>query len=147
MRFLNKDRSLTLSVVAYEFPERDGKAEDFDYDANWLVLHGEYAEGGSVRSFDNSCLLTTELQSISAALKLIIGNVQDNFQSEFVDPYFELTIEALDATRFMVYASFAMLVSEDKWQNFGVESIISLQDLKTLSEDVEQAVKAFPVKE
>ena len=147
MRFTNKDKSLTLNVVAYEFPELSDKGEDFSYDANWLVLHGEYAEKGSVRSFDNSCLLTTELQGISAALKLIIGNVQDSFQSEFVDPYFELFIEALDATRFMVYASFAMLVSEDKWQNFGVESIMSISELKALSEDVEQAVKAFPVKD
>ena len=147
MRFANKDKALTLSVTAYEFPEQEAKGEDFNYDANWLVLHGEYAEGGSIRSFDNSCLLTTELQSISAALKLIIGNVQDSFQSEFVDPYFELFIEALDASRFMVYASFAMLVSEDKWQDFGVESIMNIEELKALSEDVEQAVRAFPVKE
>lgn len=147
MRFVNKDKQLTLTVSGYEFPEQNGKGEDFNYDANWLVLHGEYAENGSVRSFDNPCLLTTELQSISAALKLIIGNVQDSYQSEFTEPYFELTIEALDATRFMVYASFAMLVSEEKWQSFGVESIMNINEMKALSEDVEQVVKKYPVKE
>ena len=147
MKFTNQDKSLTLTVTAYEFPEQAGGGEEFSYDANWLVLHGEYAEGRTIRSFDNACLLTTELQSISAALKLLVGNVQDSFQSEFIDPYFELVIEALDATRFMVYASFAMLVAEDEWKSFGVESVMTVEELKVLSDDVEQAVKAFPVRD
>lgn len=147
MIFQNDTKRLTLTVTAYEFPERDGKGEEFDYDANWLVLHGEYAEGGTLYTCDNSCLLTTELQEIAAALKLIIGGVQDSFQSDFADPYFELVIEALDMTRFMVYASFSVPVAKDEWRDFGVESVTDIAGLKALLSDVEQSCKAFPVKE
>lgn len=147
MTFQNDTKSLTLTVSAYEFPDRDGKGEDFDFDANWLVLHGEYREGRSLRTFDNSCLLTTELQELIAALKLMIGGVRDSFQSEFTDPYFELSIEALDLTRFMVYASFSMLVAENEWKNFDVESVVDTDGLKKLLDEAERESKNFPVKE
>lgn len=146
MRFDNGERSLTLRVVGYEFPERTGAGEEYDYDANWLVLEGVYRDGKGERSFRNSCLLTTELQQLAAGLKLLCSGVQDVYESEFNDPYFEVTGELMGPGRYLLYASFSMLVSEDRWQNFGTECILTVDELKALIEEIEGECKSWPEK-
>lgn len=146
MRFDNGERSLTLRVVGYEFPERTGAGEEYDYDANWLVLEGIYRDSKGERSFRNSCLLTTELQQLAAGLKLLHSGVQDVYESEFNDPYFEVTGELMGPGRYLLYASFSMLVSEDRWQNFGTECILTMDELKALIEEIESECRAWPEK-
>lgn len=146
MKFVNENRSLTIDVVGYEFPDRVGGGEEYDYDANWLILRGVYSDGQVESSFENSCILTCELQALSAGLKLMSAGVQDMYQSEFNDPYFEVTAELIGLNRYLVYASFAMLVAPDKWKNFGVECFLSEEDLKALIADIDSMNRAFPEK-
>ena len=146
MKFVNENRSLTIDVVGYEFPDRSGGGEEYDYDANWLILRGVYNDGTVESSFENSCVLTCELQALSAGLKLLSSGIQEIYQSEFNDPYFELTAEPIGLNRYLVYASFAMLVAEDKWKNFGVECFLSEEEMKALIEDIDSMNRAFPEK-
>ncbi|MGM9618549.1 MAG: hypothetical protein ACI3W8_01745 [Oscillospiraceae bacterium] len=146
MRFANEEKSLTITVKDYEFPERTGNAEEYDYDANWLVLRGVYREGRSERSFENSCLLTGELLALSAGLKLLAAGVRDSYESEFNDPYFEVTAEVIGLGRYLIYAAFSMLVEEDRWESFGVESFLDDAGLKALIAEVDEAARAFPEK-
>lgn len=146
MRFTNGERSLTLRVLDYEFPDRSGAGEEYDYDANWLVLEGVYRDGRSERSFQNSCLLTTELQQLAAGLKLLHSGVQDVYQSDFAEPYFEVTAEVMGIDQYLLYASFSMLVSEEKWQNFGTECFLTGEGLKALIAEIEGECRAFPEK-
>lgn len=146
MKFDNGKKSLTLSVVNYEFPERTGKGEEYDYDANWLVLRAEYREGRSLRSFENSCVLTYELQDLAAGLKLLAGGVQECYESSFTEPYFEVAAELMGISHYMVYASFAMLVAEDQWENFSVECVLDDTALKALAEEIDAECRAFPEK-
>ena len=146
MKFSNGERSLSIKVLGYEFPERTGGGEDYDYDANWLVLEGVYNDGSVERSFINSCLLTSELQALCAGLKLLSSGVQDLYQSEFNDPYFEVTAELTGFDQYLLYASFSMLVAEDRWQNFGTECFMTEAQLKALIADIESEIRAFPEK-
>ena len=146
MKFSNGERSLTVKVLGYEFPDRTGGGEEYDYDANWLVLEGVYNDGKLERSFINSCLLTCELQALAAGLKLLTSGVQDVYQSEFNDPYFEVTAELVGINQYLLYASFSMLVAEDRWQNFGTECFMTGEELKALIADIESELRAFPEK-
>ena len=146
MKFVNGDRSLAIDVVGYEFPDRVGSGEEYDYDANWLILRGTYSDGKVERIFENSCVLTRELQALAAGLKLMSSGVRDMYQSEFNDPYFEVTAELIGLNRYLIYASFSMLVAEDEWKNFGVECFLSDEELKALIADIDSANRAFPEK-
>lgn len=146
MKFANGERSLSIRVLDYEFPECTGAGEEYDYDANWLVLEGVYRDGKSERSFQNSCLLTTELQQLAAGLKLLLSGVQDVYQSEFTEPYFEVTAELIGIDQYLLYAGFAMLVSEEKWQSFGTECFLSGEGLKALIAEIEAESRAWPEK-
>lgn len=146
MKFSNGERSLSVKVLGYEFPDRTGGGEEYDYDANWLVLEGVYNDGKLERSFINSCLLTCELQALAAGLKLLTSGVQDVYQSEFNDPYFEVTAELVGINQYLLYASFSMLVAEDRWQNFGTECFMTEEQLKALIGDIESEIRAFPEK-
>ena len=72
--------------------------------------------------------------------------VRDMYQSEFNDPYFEVTAELIGLNRYLIYASFSMLVAEDEWKNFGVECFLSDEELKALIADIDSANRAFPEK-
>ena len=146
MKFINGERSLTIDVVGYEFPDRVGGGEEYDYDANWLILRGTYCDGKTESIFENSCVLTCELQALAAGLKLMSAGVQDMYQSEFNDPYFEVTAELIGLNRYLIYASFSMLVAEDKWKNFGVECFLTDEELKVLIADIDKANRDFPEK-
>lgn len=144
MTFSNDTRTLRIDVVGYEFPDRSGGGEEYDYDANWLILRGLYRDETGERSFENSCLLTTELQMLSAGLKLLLSGVQEIYQSDFNDPYFEVTAEPFGLGRYLLYASFSMLVSEERWQNFGVECFLTQEEMKALTEEIDALARAFP---
>ena len=144
MLFQNKEKSLELTVVSYEFPERKGSAEEYDFDANWLVLRGVCREGRVARSFENSCLLTYELQALSAGLKLLLSGVRDVYESDFIEPYLEIAAEAPDLSRYLVAASFSILAAEDRWETFSVESFLDEAGLRVLIADIDRACAAFP---
>ena len=76
MLFRNEESSLRLDIVNYEFPP-DGGDPTSD-DRNWLVLRATWnKEDGDVVKDSNSCLLTHELQSMSAGLKVLKAGIRD----------------------------------------------------------------------
>ena len=86
MLFRNEESSLRLDIVNYEFPP-DGGDPTSD-DRNWLVLRATWnKEDGDVVKDSNSCLLTHELQSMSAGLKVLKAGIRDvTFRRTFISP-------------------------------------------------------------
>ena len=75
MLFKNEDASLKLDIVNYELPA-DGGAPDSD-DRNWLVLRCTWIdENGDITKDSNSCLLTYELQEMTAGLKVLNAGIR-----------------------------------------------------------------------
>ena len=82
MLFRNEESSLRLDIVNYGFPP-DGGDPTSD-DRNWLVLRATWnKEDGDVVKDSNSCLLTHELQSMSAGLKVLKAGIRDVYVSDF----------------------------------------------------------------
>ena len=102
MLFRNEEASLKLDVVSYELPA-DGGDPTSD-DRNWLVLRATWInEDGLIIKDSNSCLLTYELQEMTAGLKVVNAGLKDRYESEFAEPYFMLSADAVeDGFRFFV---------------------------------------------
>ena len=87
MLFRNEESSLRLDIVNYEFPP-DGGDPTSD-DRNWLVLRATWnKEDGDVVKDSNSCLLTHELQSMSAGLKVLKAGIRDVCVSDFQENFY-----------------------------------------------------------
>ena len=106
MLFRNEESSLRLDIVNYEFPP-DGGDPTSD-DRNWLVLRATWnKEDGDVVKDSNSCLLTHELQSMSAGLKVLKAGIRDVYVSDFQENfYFSVGARALGDGTFEVVVSF-----------------------------------------
>ena len=87
MLFRNEESSLRLDVVNYEFPA--GAGDPGSDDRNWLVLRCTWErEDGLILKDSVSCLLTYELQEMTAGLKVVKAGLKQRYESEFSEPYF-----------------------------------------------------------
>ena len=104
MLFQGEKNSLKLDVFNYELPA-DGGDPTSD-DRNWLILRATYVdEDGDITKDSNSCLLTYELQEMTAGLKVLDAGIRDRYESSFTEPYFTLTAQA-EGEGFLMEVSF-----------------------------------------
>lgn len=142
MLFQNEEASLRLEVAHYEFPA-DGGTPGSD-DRNWLVLKGTYTEGSLVVKDSNSCLLTYELQGLTAGLKVLCAGVKDSYASDFVEPFFEFAAQKIGEDTFTVAVSFAMPNTLEDMDTAEFSGPFTKKELEALIADLEKACKAFP---
>lgn len=142
MLFKNEDASLKLDIVNYELPA-DGGAPDSD-DRNWLVLRCTWIdENGDITKDSNSCLLTYELQEMTAGLKVLNAGIRDAYESGFVEPYFALAARA-EGENFRVDVSFYLPNTMDGDDTAELDCILTGAELKAVIEDLDKACARFP---
>ncbi len=71
MRLVSGDgASITLHPAAYQFEVTPATADEQDWDANWLMIHGDVrTAGGRQWAFLDPCLTTWEARRLSAWLR------------------------------------------------------------------------------
>ena len=142
MLFKNNEASLQLDVYAYEFPP-DGGDPTSD-DRNWLVLRATWInEDGNVVKDSNSCLLTYELQEMTAGLKVLDAGIRDRYESSFTEPYFTLTAQA-EGEGFLVEVSFYLPNTMDGDDTAEVTAHFSKADMRALLDELDKLCKKFP---
>ena len=142
MLFKNEDASLKLDIVSYELPADDG-APDSD-DRNWLVLRATWVnEDGLLIKDSNSCLLTYELQEMTAGLKVVRAGLKQRYESEFMEPYFMLSADAVeDGYRFFV--SFTLPNTMEDEDVAELYAHMTEEEMTALIEELDRLVKKFP---
>lgn len=139
MIFRNEEESLKIEVVSYEFPQGTGE------DANWLVLKGTYTDGeGNVTIDRNSCLTASELRELTAGLKVMAAGIKDGYESQFMEPYFELTAEKVEEDAYQMGVAFTMLNAPEDWDTVELEFSACGEDLKEWIRELEEWEKRFP---
>ena len=142
MLFKNEDASLKLDIVNYELPA-DGGAPDSD-DRNWLVLRCTWIdENGDITKDSNSCLLTYELQEMTAGLKVLNAGIRDTYESGFVEPYFALAARAAGED-FRVDVSFYLPNTMDGDDTAEVSAVMSKAEMATLIDELDRLCDKFP---
>ena len=144
MLFKNNEASLQLDVYAYEFPP-DGGDPTSD-DRNWLVLRATWnKEDGDVVKDSNSCLLTHELQSMTAGLKVLKAEIRDVYVSDFQeDFYFSLAARAAGEGTFAFGVSFYLPNTMDGEDTAEIEVSMTAEELKALTGELDKLCEKFP---
>lgn len=142
MLFKNEEASLRLDIVSYELPA-DGGAPDSD-DRNWLVLRATWInEDGLLIKDSNSCLLTYELQEMTAGLKVVKAGLKQRYESEFTEPYFMLSADAVeDGFRFFVSFTLPNTMEDEDVAELYVH--MTAEEMAVLIEELDRLVKKFP---
>ncbi|MBR5471659.1 MAG: hypothetical protein IKU81_06070 [Oscillibacter sp.] len=142
MLFKNEEASLKLDIASYELPA-DGGAPDSD-DRNWLVLRATWInEDGLLIKDSNSCLLTYELQEMTAGLKVVKAGLKQRYESEFTEPYFMLSADAVeDGFRFFV--SFTLPNTMEDEDVAELYAHMTAEEMAALIEELDRLVKKFP---
>ena len=126
----------------YELPA-DGGAPDSD-DRNWLVLRCTWIdENGDITKDSNSCLLTYELQEMTAGLKVLNAGIRDTYERGFVEPYFALAARA-EGENFRVDVSFYLPNTMDGDDTAEVSAVMSKAEMATLIDELDRLCDKFP---
>ena len=142
MLFQGENNSLKLDVFNYELPA-DGGDPTSD-DRNWLILRATYVdEDGDITKDSNSCLLTYELQEMTAGLKVLDAGIRDRYESSFTEPYFTLTAQA-EGEGFLVEVSFFLPNTMDGDDTAEVAAHFSKADMRALLDELDKLCKKFP---
>ena len=142
MLFKNEEASLKLDIINYEFPPDGG--EPASDDRNWLVLRATWInEDGLIIKDSNSCLLTYELQEMTAGLKVVKAGLKQRYESEFLEPYFMLSAEAVeDGFRFFV--SFTLPNTMEDEDVAELECDMTAAEMTALIDELDALCKKFP---
>ena len=142
MLFQGEKNSLKLDVFNYELPA-DGGDPTSD-DRNWLILRATYVdEDGDITKDSNSCLLTYELQEMTAGLKVLDAGIRDRYESSFTEPYFTLTAQA-EGEGFLMEVSFYLPNTMDGDDTAEVPAPFSKADMRALLDELDKLCKKFP---
>ena len=142
MLFQGPDASLKLDIVNYEFPA-DAGAPDSD-DRNWLVLRCTWTEDGDVRKDSNSCLLTYELREMIAGLKVVRAGIKNAYESDFVEPYFALSLQTEGEDDFRAQVRFFLPNTMDGEDTAEVDCVLTRQQLSDLIDELDRLCGKFP---
>ena len=142
MLFQGENNSLKLDVFNYELPA-DGGDPTSD-DRNWLILRATYVdEDGDITKDSNSCLLTYELQEMTAGLKVLDAGIRDRYESSYTEPYFTLTAQA-EGEGFLMEVSFYLPNTMDGDDTAEVTAHFSKADMRALLDELDKLCKKFP---
>ena len=142
MLFKNEEVSLKLDITSYELPADRGEPDSDD--RNWLVLRATWInEDGLLIKDSNSCLLTYELQEMTAGLKVVKAGLKQRYESEFTEPYFMLSADAVeDGYRFFV--SFTLPNTMEDEDVAELYAHMTAEEMTALIEELDRLVKKFP---
>ena len=142
MLFRNEESGLKLDIVNYEFPA-DAGAPGSD-DRNWLVLRCTWTrEDGLIQKDSVSCLLTYELQEMTAGLKVVKAGLKARYESDFSEPYFMLSADAEGET-FHVFVSFTLPNTMEDEDVAELECDLTAEEMTALIDELDGLCKKFP---
>ena len=141
MLFQNQECSLKLEVVSYELPAGEGDPQSDD--RNWLTLRATWNDNGEIVKDSNSCLLTYELQELTAGLKTLNAGIRTAYRSEFAEPYFSLSARA-DGDAFAFDVSFYLpniMYGDDTAE---ISCVMDKAQMKALLDELSRLCRRFP---
>ena len=142
MLFRTEESGLKLDVVNYEFPADAGDLGSDD--RNWLVLRCTWErEDGLILKDSVSCLLTYELQEMTAGLKVVKAGLKARYESDFSEPYFMLSADAEGET-FHVFVSFTLPNTMEDEDVAELECDLTAEEMTALIDELDGLCKKFP---
>ena len=145
MILYERDKSLSLDVIAYEYPNSPRSEKGgFDYDPNWLVAEIRYTENNISYSQKDACLLTSELSDLYETMRSLQELETGSYISDFLEPYLQIAILKIDGQ--YAFAVHFVYDTEEKWKEWEICSQVSESEYSGFLEELKALVKKFPQK-
>jgi hypothetical protein len=148
--------SVELQITRYEFPERRASGDDYDWDANWLTVHGYVRVREHKWSFEDPCMTTREAAELGRWLRGVgNGNIHPDGLSGsgslwFTEPNITFGLRSRSARSATVMVS---LGAESRPPSStgqlrdeveqGIELEMALEDVIDAAEDWDRGLVAF----
>lgn len=144
MKIRSEKEEIDFSVVDYQFPEAEkSKPNDFDYDANWLKIRVTHTKDGKTEPFEDSCVLTYELEELADAVADLLSGKKNSYISEFMEPYLRFAIAEAEG-RYMVQIQFVSYADKDRWDTVGAAQLFSAEMLADAERELRGYLRAYP---
>ena len=140
----NGQKQMTISIDSYQYKYMKSKADEFDYDANWLDVAVSYYDGEKEHKDLDPCLLTTELVELAEELEKVVAGEEDSYVSDFLEPYLKI-VYARDVDRIAVIAHF-VYDTEGPWKTWKITQFMQQTEAKALLEELKAMSAKYPVR-
>lgn len=142
LHFENEYAKLDLAIVCYEISDTFRASSD---DANWLTIRATFQEDELLLKDSNSCLLTYELQAMTAGLKVLGAGLKDSYDSDFSQPYFLLRAwKNQDSDTFSMDVSFTLPNTMDENDVAELSVQLTAQQLQQMIAQLDIYCAKFP---
>jgi hypothetical protein len=156
VRFRNAaGQSIHLQVVGYEYPDKEPVGA-YDWDANWLIVQAEMADGDRGWTFTEPCMTTKELGFLIAWLRAIAEDASVGETADFTEPLLTFRRLRREGTVTVLFVAFELEARPpwkpessggewaDGWAKDGLEFRLSPAQLRKAADDLTEQAKRYP---
>ena len=140
--FIEGGKKIEFNVINYQYPERVA-TEDYDYDANWLMVEIAYSNRAEKNTYYDPCLLTYEFIDLIDGIDEILAGRETGYITDFMEPYLKFSVTKV-GDLFAVQIRFVYDTTDGQWKEIYVSQGVSYQELNAFSQAGRQLCEQFP---
>jgi len=140
--FYDENKSLLFDISDYQFA--CSKETDY-YDINWLTVSIKYSDDTMSESFEDSCILTYELDELIKEIDDIIEGKESGMISGFMEPYLKFSVTRVDDI-YSVQIRFVYDTTES-WSEVYITQGMNKDEFLKMRDGLDNLRKNFPVRE
>ena len=140
--FIEGEKKIEFNVINYQYPERVA-TEDYDYDANWLMVEIAYSNRAETNTYNDPCLLTYEFIDLIDGIDEILAGRETGYITDFMEPYLQFSVTKV-GDLFAVQIRFVYDTTDGQWKEIYVSQGMSYQELNAFSQAGRLLCEQFP---
>lgn len=140
--FSDENKSLLFNISDYQFA--CSKEADY-YDINWLTVSIKYSDDTMSESFEDSCILTYELDELIKEIDDIIEGKESGMISGFMEPYLKFSVTRVDDI-YSVQIRFVYDTTES-WSEVYITQGMNKDEFLKMRDGLDSLRKIFPVRQ
>ena len=137
------ETQLSISIDSYQYKYLESKPGEFDYDANWLNVAVTYTDTGKEQLSVDPCLLTTELNQVTAEFERIVGGDENSYISNFLEPYLTIAFSR-DKNRIAVIIHYEFDTTDGIWKTWKVTQSLSMGEAYAMLDELKRMTEMYP---
>lgn len=133
------NQTVYFDILGYEFKEYTPLEDDYDYDAQWLIIKLIF-EGNIQKEFIGPYIMTFELIELITSLSRLYNNMTNKIQTKFEEPYFSII-----ATKVENKINFEIkMIDFETNKKYQIKKDITLDELENIISNLEVLSLKYP---
>lgn len=143
MIFAENNKSIEFCITGYEFPNAKlSTPKCYNHDANWLLVQIVLYKNGIKETYNEPCLLTSELEELLLHLTKVLTGEETNYTSQFTEPYLRFSIERTDTIATTI--DFSHVTINGEYLTRTICSSLNIEQTVTILDELKQTLNKYP---